>query len=376
MGSLLARGTGLAAAALGGVAAAQLLRSRPAQLAQMSGSTIAAPTAAGWVTDFLNAAYFARGPGQRDVDDLRLAFCVLTSRWERLGGRRLGALDVAAFHRAFGRARLADSPASPRGTLTRQELLIGGARLLGEWFPGAYADPQRRAYGIAFASPAHRKAYAPELRLRNAAIGPLTPPEVGPHERTWHTYPPVPANDADGVVAALRAVERWPDYASEIGRFTPLRDRGLDSQTFEIEVCGRAAERAPLYLRAYVTVTRLCTREDRDDLDRYVDELNVALRTHAPDEPQPVPDGAVPVAAVDLTSHAGHFMGSACNRLLVYELEGKAYLRAVGTWDPMPWHLDRIYTRAGRYAQHAFWGMESPSESMLHQIALDTGGVA
>ena len=54
--------------------------------ARMAGTSIAAPDAAPWVTDFLNAAYYARPEGEREIDDLRLAFCVLTTRWSRLGG--------------------------------------------------------------------------------------------------------------------------------------------------------------------------------------------------------------------------------------------------------------------------------------------------
>ena len=49
-------------------------------------------------------------------------------------------------------------------------------------------------------------------------------------------------------------------------------------------------------------------------------------------------------------------MGSGHNRLLLYTHEGKAWVRAAGTWDPMPWHLDQAYNIAGSDAQHAFWG--------------------
>ena len=38
----------------------------------------------------------------------------------------------------------------------------------------------------------------------------------------------------------------------------------------------------------------------------------------------------------------------------------------------MPFHLEQVYRRAGRDAQHAFWGAGRPEESMLHQIALRT----
>ena len=65
-------------------------------------------------------------------------------------------------------------------------------------------------------------------------------------------------------------------------------------------------------------------------------------------------------------------MGRSKNRLLLYEQDGTAYLRAAGTWDDMPLHLEQVYRRAGKDAQHAFWGAGRPEESMLHQIALRT----
>ena len=39
--------------------------SGPIRVARMTGSSIATPGAAGWVTDFLNAAYFARPARER-----------------------------------------------------------------------------------------------------------------------------------------------------------------------------------------------------------------------------------------------------------------------------------------------------------------------
>jgi hypothetical protein len=49
------------------------------RFARMTGSSIAGHNAAGWVTDFFNAAYYRRSVRERDVDGLRLAFCVLTT---------------------------------------------------------------------------------------------------------------------------------------------------------------------------------------------------------------------------------------------------------------------------------------------------------
>ncbi|MPZ88477.1 MAG: hypothetical protein GEU81_10455 [Nitriliruptorales bacterium] len=359
-------------AALGAVVLRRVLRSDQWRLLTMSGSSIASPTAAGWVTDFLNASYYARPRGLRSVDDLRLAFGILTTRWHRLGGRRLTAYDAIAFHRAFGRDRFVDAARSERGRLDSAQLREGARRLIGPWFADAWADPDRRGWGIAFETAGDKAAHLPERRLRNARLGPLTPPTAPGREQIWHTYPSVPVPSAQRVVEALTAVETWPDYGSEIGRFTPLRRRGLDGQTFEIEVIGLTSTRTPVLLRGYVTVTRLVTVGDEPELAAYVRDLNDAMTRFGRDEPPPVPEGAKPLVAFDLTTHDGHFLGDARNRLVLYEQDGQAYLRAASTWDPMKWHLDQVYSRAGRYEQHAFWGMESAEESMLHQIAQAT----
>src|SRR5581483_10854690 len=78
----------------------------PLRFARMIGSSIAGRDAAAWITDFLNAAYFRRPVEERDVDDLRLAWSVLTTFWYRKErGRRLRITDLAPFHRAFGSHR-------------------------------------------------------------------------------------------------------------------------------------------------------------------------------------------------------------------------------------------------------------------------------
>ena len=90
------------------------------------------------------------------------------------------------------------------------------------------------------------------------------------------------------------------------------------------------------------------------------------------DEPPAYPPGCTPLAVICLDTHAGHFMGRARNRLLAYELDGQAYLRAAGTWDDMPVTLEQAYRSQGRKAQQAFWGEERPESSMLAQIARRT----
>ena len=344
------------------------------RFARMTGSSIAGPDAAGWITDFLNSAYYRRDPARRDVDDLRLASAIVTTRWHRLGHRRLRLGDAVAFHRAFGRERFIDGARSARGTLDRGQLLDGAGRLLGPWFAGAYADSARRGWGIAFESREERAAYDPEARLRLARLGSSTPPEAPGREQTWHTYPAVEMPSSAAVIAALGRPETWPDYASALGRFTPLRRGGLAGQTFEIEVVAGAARGRPIFTRGYVTITTLVSGEDPEALRRYIDELNDGLARFGRDEPPAVGEDAEPVLAFDLTTHEGHFMGRSKNRLVLFEQQGRAFVRAAGTWDPMPWHIDQAYRRAGRDAQHAFWGQGAdPEESMLHQIALRVG---
>jgi hypothetical protein len=338
--------------------------------ARMSGSSIAARDAAPWVTDFLNAAYFRRAAAERDVDDLRLAFAILTTYWYRRDpAARLRVTDLAAFHRSFGADRW-DTGVSPRGTLDRAQLLAGACDLIGPWFAEAYADDARRGWGIAFPTVAERDAYNPKWRLVLAPLGDLTPERAPASEQTWHTYPPVRMPSAAAVVDALTRPETWPDYATEIGRFTPLRPGGLAGQTFEIEVAAGTETGRPMFTRGYVTVTDLVTPDDPAALHAWFAALEDGLEHYGDDEPRAVPEGGEPLVGLDLTTHQGHFMGSGHNRLLLYTHEGEAWVRAAGTWDPMPWHIDRAYRLAGNAAQSAFWGQgEVESQSMLHQLA-------
>jgi hypothetical protein len=362
---------GLAGGAVAALAGARVLKTEQARFARMAGSTIAAPDAAGWVTDFLNAAYYRRPEELRRLEDLRLAFALVTTAWHRNGYRRLRAFDVIPFHRAFGRDRFVSSAPTPRGTLDGPQLLDGAARRFGPWFPEAWADPGRRGWGIVFRTEDERRGYEPEARLRAAGPGPLTPPIAPGPGQTWHTYPAVPMPGIDRTLEAILAVERWTDYGTEVGRFTALRTGGLAGQAFEIEVAAGTDRGVPMFTRGYVTVTRLLTRADPEPLARWIADVEEGLARFGEEAPMAVPDGAAPIAALDLTTHENHFMGRSRNRLVLFEEHGEAKLRAVGTWDRMPWHLQQAYEHAGREAQHAFWGQGAdPRASMLHQIAL------
>ena len=347
------------------------------RFARMTGSSICSRDAAAWVTDFLNAAYYRRPAGEREVDDLRLAFSVLTTYWYgKPNHKRLHASDLVAYHRAFGAHRFDDTQ-SPRGTLSRKQLESGARALLGDWFTDAYADDERRGWGIAFATPEQKAAYDPAVRLGLARLGELTPERSPVSEQVWLTYPPVEMPSAEGVIAALTAPETWPDYGSEIGRFTPLRRGGLDGQVFEIEVAAGTGTGRPMFTRGYVTINRLVTPDEPDALRAYFDAVEQGMRDYGRDEPSVLPYAAKPLVGFDLTTHAGHFMGSGHNRLLLYTHGGRAWVRAAGTWDPMPWHIDQAYRVAGREAQHAFWGEGNvPAQSMLHQLALQVTNTA
>jgi hypothetical protein len=341
------------------------------RFARMVGSSICARDAAAWVTDFLNAAYYRRPVGERDIDDMRLAFTVLTTYWwGKPQHKRLHASDLVAFHRAFGAHRF-DAIESARGTLSREQLEGGARALLGDWFTDAYADAARRGWGIAFETVEAKATYDPEVRLGLARLGELTPERAPISEQVWHTYPPVEMPSAEGVIAALTAPETWPDYASEVGRFTALRSGGLDGQVFEIEVAANTTAGWPMFTRGYVTIQNLVTPEDPAALRAYFDAVEQGMRDYGHDEPSVLPYAATPLVGFDLTTHAGHFMGSGHNRLLLYTHDGKVWVRAAGTWDPMPWHIDQAYKIAGREAQHAFWGEgNNVPQSMLHQLAL------
>lgn len=354
------------ALAAGDTASQRLPTTGPLALARMGGSSIASPGAAGWVTDFLNAAYYARPRARRDVEDLRLAVCVLTTCWHRWE-RRLRLGDLRRFHRAFGQARLRGGP-----TLDPEQVLDGARALLGEDFAAGWADPERRAHGIVFRDKAARAAFDPELRLRDGALGELTPPLRQGAEQVWHTYAPVPLPSAERAAAVLAAPERWPELASELGRFTAVRRGGLPGQTFEIELAARLTPRTPVFTRAYVSATRVLTRpDDADELDAHVERI--AAHMAAAGDVRPMPPGTRPHALAELTTHHGHFLGRGISRFLLYEHDGAAFARDIGSWDPLPPHLAALYNVGGAKAQRAFWGEGTPEQGIFQQLARAVG---
>jgi hypothetical protein len=335
----------------------------------MSGSSIAQPDAAPWVSDFLNAAYFARPRAERSLDELRLALAVLATRWHRTG-KRLRITDLAAFNRAFGADRLRAAARMTGPVLDAAGLREGAERMHGPGFTSAYRDPGRRGWGIVFESPEALASYEPESRMNDAPLGELSPPLRPLAEQCWHNYRPVGLPSAGQTLELLSEPRRWPDFSSELGRFTSLRCGGLPGQTFEIEVAAATRTRTPVFTRAYVTVTAVLRGAA---LGRYVSEMAEAMSAaQVQGDRAPLPPGATPSALVELTTHEGHFLGRAISRLFLFEERDRAFIRDIGSWDPLPVHLALPYRVAGHAAQRAFWGERRPEESMLHQVARES----
>lgn len=326
--------------------------------ARMAGSSIVAPTGVAWATHFLNAAFYSRPREERTVDDLRLAHGILSTLWAQRG-RRLGVRDRAKLQRAFGK----HGPLA-FGKLDAEQLRTGAAQLLGDWFPAAWDDSARRAYGIAFPSVEERRAFDPAARLRRGSMRTLAPPRRPPERQTWATYPPVPLPDPEAALALLQDPPRWPDFSSAAGRFTPVRRGGLEDQTFEIHLALQPGAHALFATRGYVTCTAL--ELGGAGLQQAVS----ALGEHV----EAAPAGARPLAFIELTTHKGHFMGRGISRLVVYDDGGEASVRDVGSWDQMSPLLAAGYKAGGHEAQLLFWGPDDPESGMLAQLALVSAG--
>ena len=106
---------------------------------------------------------------------------------------------------------------------------------------------------------------------------------------------------AEGVIAAITQPETWPDYATEIGRFTPLRAGGLAGQTFEIEVAANTRTALPVFTRGYVTITSLVTPDDPKALHDWFEALEAGMEKYG--NARIVPEGGEPLVGFDLTTH-------------------------------------------------------------------------
>jgi hypothetical protein len=324
----------------------------------MVGSSIVAPSATNWVTAFLLAAFYRRPRVDRTVADLRLAHGVLATFWARQG-RRLEMRDRAAFRHAFEATRLS----RVRGRLDHDGLRAGGAKLLGDWFPEAWDDVDRRAYGIAFPTRAQRDQFDPGARLKHARLGPLAPPTAHAQRQVWATYQPVELRNPEAALELIQQPERWPDFSCAGGRFTPVHTGGLLGQTFEIHLAAHPTPHLLLATRGYVTCTAVHFDGER---------LKSAF-AGIPQDLAAVPSDGERIGYVELTTHRGHFMGRGISRLLIYTTADRTLVRDVGSWDPLAPLLAIGYKAGGHDAQVAFWGPDDPELGMLAQLALVTG---
>ncbi len=170
-----------------------------------------------------------------------------------------------------------------------------------------------------------------------ARLGEITPERAPLEEQVWHTYPPV----------EMPSARRSRPDRLEIGllrkrdRAVHTASRGRSARAdFEIEVAAGTDGGRPMFTRGYVTITALVTPDEPDALATWFAELEDGLARYGQNEPRAVPEGGTPLVGFDLTTHQGHFMGNGHNRLVLYLFEGKAWVRAAGSWDPMPWHVD------------------------------------
>ena len=181
----------------------------------------------------------------------------------------------------------------------------------------------------------------------------------------------MPLPSAERAAAVLATPERWPDLASELGRFTSVQAGGLPGQTFEIELAARVTPRTPVFTRAYVSATRVLSRaDDEAELDAHLERIAAGMAAaEAAGDVRPMPPGARAHTLVELTTHRGHFLGRGISRFLLYELNGQAFARDIGSWDPLPPHLAALYRMGGARAQRAFWGEGRPEQCIFWQLA-------
>jgi hypothetical protein len=147
--------------------------------------------------------------------------------------------------------------------------------------------------------------------------------------------------------------------ASAAGRFTPVRPGGLSGQTFEIDLPVLAAPRIPMLTRGYVSCTAFHLHGEA--LRRAVEATGTQVEA--------LPEDGEPLAYIELTTHRGHVLWRAISRLIVYADGGQAFVRDVGSWDPLPRQLAAAYAAGGHSAQVAFWGPDDEEASMLVQLA-------
>ena len=183
------------------------------------------PDAAPWVTDFPNAAYYARPEGEREIDDLRLAFCARLHLLEldsaKASPDRPAGSTAPSGRRRFRRDGGRGRPAARRPPRGRRPASARGSRGL--------RRPGTPRLGIVFESALQRVAHRPG-RMAQRQVGELTPSSAAPGRRVWKTYEPVPVADVDLVMGRPRR-RRRPDFGSDrrpLHAAAPRRPAGPD----------------------------------------------------------------------------------------------------------------------------------------------------
>ena len=193
MSTTTKRTAAVAVGAVGaGLLAGRALRSEQVRFARMSGTSIAAPDAAGWVTDFLNAAYYAREP--------------------RAARRRRPAARVRDRHDALAPARRppparrptcspSTAPSAAAAARQRSErarhagpraAADAGRALLGDWFPDGVGRRRAPRLGDRLRDGgARRRVRARAPPARRASSARSRRPSSPTAEQVWHTYAPV-----------------------------------------------------------------------------------------------------------------------------------------------------------------------------------------
>ena len=332
-----------------------------------------AATRAGWITDFLNAAYYRRAAGERDVDDLRLAFCdphdPLAPHAATAGCALADVLGLPPRVRPRplpGRRRVRRAARSTASSCSRAPRACSAT---GSRTP---TPTTRGAAGASRSRPPRRRAALRPRASGCASRGsarsrrPSAPPRAsrsGTPTRRWR------CRRRDAVVGALaqaRDLARLRDARSGASRrCAAAGSPGRRSRSRSRP--GTAAGR-PMFTRGYVTITRLVTpgRPGRRCAPTSTSSTT-GLARFGRDEPPAVPERRA--AGRRLRPHdargALHGRGQQPARALragrpgVRARGGHVGRRCRGT-------SSRPTTRAGRDAQHAFWGEGERSRATEH----------
>ena len=314
-----------------------------------------------WVTDFLNAAYYARPVAERAAATSASRTAILATRGTPR--RAAGARDArpAAFHRAFGAIA---SPTAAASTATRCSRAAPSCSGTGAPAPSATTGGARPR----IAAPVRRRgasAYEPESRATGGGLGALTAPAAPLADHARERHEPVPLADRGAALRFLADPGRWPDMGSDRGRFTALRAAAPARADVRdrAETSGRL-DRLPMYSRAYVTCTAC-------------HEAGAAPGRPGRGAHRPAPalaDAARPSRASSSRTHARHPLGAAISRLLITRGGGGARSATSASRDPLPWHLQQRVRARRADGAGGVLGARAGQASMLAQLALVTEG--